>query len=322
MDFKGLASPFGPLAGQAMLSQADGMEADGLQAAMAAAPNGPALWLRAFPFPDPDGHKYDRGHALAVSGPMHRTGAARLAARAALRTGAGLVTLASPPDALMINAAHLTAVMLVPMEGALGLGSILADSRFTALCLGPALGIGQGTRELVATALAAERATVLDADALTSFEVQPEALFARIRTSAAPVVLTPHEGEFARLFGPVAADRIGAARRAARQSGAVVVLKGPRTVIAGPGGRAAVQMNAPAELATAGSGDVLAGIVLGLLAQGMPGFEAAAAAVWLHAMAAERFGPGLISEDIEAVIPPVLTHLLRLRDHGQDNRQA
>jgi ADP-dependent NAD(P)H-hydrate dehydratase / NAD(P)H-hydrate epimerase len=322
MDFKGLASPFGPLAGQAMLSQADGMEADGLQAAMAAAPNGPALWLRAFPFPDPDGHKYDRGHALAVSGPMHRTGASRLAARAALRAGAGLVTLASPPDALVVNAVHLTAVMLVAMEGAEGLGTLLADRRYTALCLGPALGVGQGTRELVAEALGAGQATVLDADALTSFEDQPEALFGRIRTSAPHIVLTPHEGEFARLFGPVAADRIGAARRAARQSGAVVVLKGPRTVIAGPGGRAAVQMNAPAELATAGSGDVLAGIVLGLLAQGMPGFEAAAAAVWLHAMAAERFGPGLISEDIEAGIPAVLAHLLRLRDFGQDNRRA
>jgi hydroxyethylthiazole kinase-like uncharacterized protein yjeF len=298
------------------------METDRLQATMAAAPNEPALWLRAFPFPDTDGHKYDRGHALAVSGPMHRTGASRLAAHAALRAGAGIVTLASPPEALAVNAAHLTAVMLVPMEGAKGLDSILSDRRFTALCLGPALGTGQATRDLVASALGAGRATVLDADALTSFEDQPQALFARIRASVAPVVLTPHEGEFVRLFGPLEKDRIGAARWAARQSGAVVVLKGPRTVIAGPGGRAAVNMKAPAELATAGSGDVLAGIVLGLLAQGMPAFKAAAAAVWLHARAAESFGAGLISEDIEAGIPAVLAHLLRLQDSRRDNRQA
>jgi ADP-dependent NAD(P)H-hydrate dehydratase / NAD(P)H-hydrate epimerase len=315
MDFKGLAPPVGHIEGRKAQRQAGRMEADGLQATMAAAPNGPALWLRAFPFPGPDGHKYDRGHALAVSGPMHRTGAARLAARAALRTGAGLVTLASPPEALAVNAAHLTAVMLVPMEGAVGLGSILADQRFTAVCLGPALGTGQATVELVAAALQAGRATVLDADALTSFEGRPEALFALIRGCAAPVVVTPHAGEFERLFGPVGADRIGAARRAARASGAVVVLKGPRTVIAAPAGRAAVQMKAPAELATAGSGDVLAGIVLGLLAQGMPAFEAASAAVWLHARAAESFGPGLVSEDIEAGIPGVLAHLLRLLDN-------
>jgi NAD(P)H-hydrate epimerase len=248
---------------------------------------------------------------------MHRTGAARLAARAALRTGAGLVTLASPPDALAVNAAQLTAVMLLPMEGAAGLASILSDRRFTAVCLGPALGTGQATRELVVAVLGAGRAAVLDADALTSFEGQSAALYARISNCAAPVVVTPHAGEFERLFGPVGADRIGAARRAARSSGAVVVLKGPGTVIAAPTGRAAVNLAAPADLATAGSGDVLAGIVLGLLAQGMPAFDAAAAAVWLHARAAERFGPGLISEDIEAGIPAVLAHLLRLRDNQQ-----
>ncbi len=271
--------------------------------------NGPALWLAAFPFPARQGHKYDRGHALAVSGPMTRTGAARLAAHAALRVGAGLVTLASPPDALAVNAAHLTAVMLVRMEGPQGLSQIFADSRINALVLGPALGVGEGTCELVRAALAAGRAAVLDADALTSFEGNAEALFAMIRPSAGETVLTPHEGEFVRLTGSAVKDRLASARHLATQSHAVVVLKGPRTVIAAPDGRAAINSNAPPMLATAGSGDVLAGLICGLLAQGMPAFEAACAGVWLHGAAAEEHGPGLISEDIEKHVPAVLARL-------------
>jgi hydroxyethylthiazole kinase-like uncharacterized protein yjeF len=284
----------------------------------AAADNGPALWLRSFPLPRAAGHKYDRGHALAVSGPMQRTGAARLAARAALRAGAGLVTLASPPDALGVNAAHLTAIMLQRFDTPEGLAGLLADRRVTAIVLGPALGVGEPTRRLVAAALAHGRATVIDADGLTSFEAAPEALFEDTRMHPAPVVITPHQGEFERLFGALAGNRIAAARRAARASGAVVVLKGPQTIIAAPNGRAAINLRAPAELATAGSGDVLAGIVCGLLAQGMPGFEAAAAAVWVHAQAAEAFGPGLVSEDIESRMPHVIAGLKRLAD----NRQA
>ena len=274
-----------------------------------AAANGPALWLAAFPFPSRQGHKYDRGHALAVSGPMARTGAARLAAQAALRVGAGLVTLASPPDALAVNAAHLTAVMLLKMEGARGLTQILSDSRINAVVLGPALGVGGETCELVRAALGANRAAVLDADALTSFEGNADALFAMIRQSAGETVLTPHEGEFDRLTGAAAKERLASACDLARLSGAIIVLKGPRTVIAAPDGRAAINSNAPPTLATAGSGDVLAGLICGLLAQGMPAFEAACAGVWLHGAAAEEHGPGLISEDIERHIPPVLARL-------------
>ncbi len=272
--------------------------------------NGPELWLSGFPFPGRQGHKYDRGHVLAVSGPMTRTGAARLAARAALRAGAGLVTLASPRDALAVNAAQLTAVMLREMAGAHGLAEILADRRINAVVLGPALGVAPGTRELVRTALAAERPVVLDADALTSFEDDALALFKLIARAAAPVVITPHEGEFARLMGEAKLqDRTEAALVLSRRSGAIVVLKGPRTVIAAPDGRAAINTNAPPTLATAGSGDVLAGIICALLAQGMEGFEAACAGVWLHGAAAEAHGPGLISEDIEKHIPAVLAVL-------------
>jgi ADP-dependent NAD(P)H-hydrate dehydratase / NAD(P)H-hydrate epimerase len=282
--------------------------------------NEPALWIGAFPFPAEQGHKYDRGHALAVSGPMSRTGAARLAARAALRAGAGLVTLASPPDALAVNARQLTAVMLLRMDGAEGLSKILADPRIVAIVLGPALGVARATAELVRIALqpsgATRRAVVLDADAITSFEGEADKLARLIAKSAGPVILTPHEGEYMRLTGTAhVADRVGAARSLSAKLGAVVVLKGARTVIAAPDGRTAINSNAPPTLATAGSGDVLAGIACGLLAQGMPGFEAACAAVWMHGEAAALFGPGLISEDIEAQLPRVLRSLGGLREH-------
>ncbi len=295
--------------------------------------NGPQSWGAMLPRPEPGGHKYDRGHALAVSGGPTRTGAIRLAARAALRVGAGLVTIASPPPALMVHAMHATAVMLAGMEGAKGLASLLEDPRFSALVLGPALGVGEATRELAGVALDAGRACVLDADALTSFADAPQALFDRIEAGGGPTVLTPHAGEFARLFGapqgegdggPQEEDedeqmrelrheagpgKLEAARAAAHASGAVVVYKGADTVIAAPDGRAAINANAPASLATAGAGDVLAGMICGLLAQGMPAFEAASAAVWLHGAAAGRFGPGLIAEDIETQLPAVLREL-------------
>ncbi|MCB1465149.1 MAG: NAD(P)H-hydrate dehydratase [Nitratireductor sp.] len=280
--------------------------------------NRPNLWLKAWRKPAIAGHKYDRGHVLAVSGPATRTGAARLAARAALRIGAGLVTVASPTDALAENAAQLTAIMLREMAGASGqeegLAQLLKDRRLNAIVLGPGLGVGEGTKAQVAVALKAGRACVLDADALTSFADAPGKLFDEIAKSAGPVVLTPHAGEFARLFGDLSrVGKLEAARAAARASGAVVVYKGADTVIASPDGSAAINANAPAWLATAGAGDVLAGMIGGLLAQagtgGMSGFETACAGVWLHGEAAACFGPGLIAEDIEMTLPKVLAAL-------------
>jgi NAD(P)H-hydrate epimerase len=273
--------------------------------------NAPALWSKEFPWPRLDGHKYSRGHALVVSGPAAHTGAARLGARGALRVGAGLVTVASPPDAIAVNAAQLTAVMLTAFDGAAGLGRILEDKRKNVVLLGPALGVGAPTRQLVGAVLASGVATVLDADALTSFADTPDALFAAIVSDAAlPVVMTPHDGEFDRLFpGGAAGCKLARARNAARRSGAVVVLKGPDTVVAAPDGRAAINDNAPPWLATAGAGDVLGGFVAGLLAQRMPAFAAACAAVWLHGAAAAAFGPGLIAEDLPETLPKVLRAL-------------
>lgn len=279
----------------------------------AAFANGPDVWGRAFPSPAAEGHKYGRGHALVLSGGATQTGAARLAARGALRVGAGLVTLASPGGALLVNAAHLTAIMLRRCDGASDLRELLADRRFNAVALGPALGVGPDTREMVAVALEAGRPVVLDADALTSFEGHAgELASAKGVAPAAPwPIVTPHEGEFGRLFAGDAAVLAGAskldrARLAAALIGAVVVLKGPDTVIAAPDGRAAINESGTPYLATAGSGDVLTGIAAGLLAQGMPPFEAACAGVWLHAEAGRRFGPGLIAEDLPEMLPRVL----------------
>lgn len=273
----------------------------------------PPLWAAHFPRLKIDGHKYTRGHAVVVSGGAAHTGAARLAARGALRAGAGLVTVATPPAALLVNAAHLTAIMLAPFDGADGLTQILEDKRKNALLIGPGAGVGAETRENVLAALLSGAAMVLDADALTSFAEIPRDLFVAIKGYfAGPVVLTPHEGEFARLFPALAASgesKLVRARRAAAEAGAVILLKGPDTVIAAPDGRAAILINAGPELATAGSGDVLAGIILGLLAQDMPPFEAAAAAAWLHGEAGAVFGPGLIAEDIPEMLPAVMRDL-------------
>jgi ADP-dependent NAD(P)H-hydrate dehydratase / NAD(P)H-hydrate epimerase len=274
----------------------------------------PPLWCGEFPRPHPGGHKYDRGHALVLSGDLTHTGAARLSARAALRTGAGLVTLLSPANALAVNAAHLTAIMLMRVDDSAQLAAILADHRKNVLVLGPAMGVGRATRDTVIAALAnpaANRRFVLDADALTSFADAPSSLCEAIRKAATTVTLTPHEGEFNRLFGADAAissapSKLSRARNAAAISGAIVVLKGPDTVIAHPDGRAAIQTDAPADLATAGSGDVLSGIIAGLAAQAMPAFLAEACATLLHARAAACFGPGLIAEDLPEMLPKVL----------------
>jgi hydroxyethylthiazole kinase-like uncharacterized protein yjeF len=277
--------------------------------------NGPALWRTCFPIPRLDGHKYSRGHAVVVSGDISHTGAARLAARGALRAGAGLVTLASPRAALAVNAAASLAVMVRAVDGADELRGLLADRRLNAVVLGPGLGVGAATQELVCAALDGERAVVLDADALTSFAQDSAMLFEPIAAHAGrPVVLTPHAGEFIRLFKNISqhtesVSKVATARAAARACGAVVLLKGADTVIAAPDGRAAINENGPPWLSTAGSGDVLAGMIAGLLAQGMPGFEAACAAAWLHGEAGNAAGPGLIAEDLPEVLPVIYRKL-------------
>lgn len=280
--------------------------------------NGPALWGARFPLPRIDGHKYSRGHAVVVSGGLSTTGAARLAARGALRAGAGLVTIASPREALAVNAAGSLAVMVRPVDGARELSAFLADKRRNAVVLGPGGGVGAAMREQVLAALGSEAAVVLDADALTSFAGEAEPLFAASRGRVAPVVMTPHEGEFKRLFSMVsdiikAKSKLEEARAVARSSGAVILFKGPDTVVASPDGRASICDNAPPYLATAGAGDVLSGMIAGLLAQGqefgMAGFEAASAAAWLHGEAAAAFGPGLIAEDLPEALPAVYRRL-------------
>jgi hydroxyethylthiazole kinase-like uncharacterized protein yjeF len=277
--------------------------------------NTPQFWRKAFPVPRIDGHKYARGHALVVCGNLASTGAARLSARAALRAGAGLVTLLSPRDALAINAAALTAVMVRPVDNAVQFADLLNDKRLNACVIGPGAGIGKRTVDFVHTALAAKRAIVLDADALTSFADAPEHLFGAIKGSPdAQVVLTPHEGEFPRVFSDISNKHPGRSklervRAAAERSGAVVLLKGADTTVASPDGRATIAANAPPWLATAGSGDVLAGIVAGLMAQGVPAFEAASTGVWMHGEAAREAGPGLISEDLPEVMPAVTRHI-------------
>jgi ADP-dependent NAD(P)H-hydrate dehydratase / NAD(P)H-hydrate epimerase len=280
--------------------------------------NSPVLWREALPRPGAETHKYARGAALVLSGPAHQTGAARLAARAALRAGAGIVAIASPIDSVAVNAAHSTAVMVAPFEGAGGFEALIADERRRALLLGPGAGVGQALRKLVAAALtrpASGRSIVLDADALTSFAGEAERLAALIGRGGHSAVVTPHEGEFAKLFAGAADirpedDKLRRARAAARLLGAVVLLKGADTVVAAPDGRATIGWDLPPTLATAGSGDVLTGLVTGLAAQGLPAFEAASAAVWLHGAAARAFGPGLIAEDLPEALPGVLKDVL------------
>ncbi len=267
--------------------------------------NQPAIWLPCWPPLSPEGHKYSRGHALVLSGGVGKTGAARLAAMAALRVGAGLVTVASPHAAVPENAAHLTAVMINSWRDSAGFRRLLSDPRRNAVCLGPGAGVGKRLRDNVLAALDLGKAVVLDADAITAFANARKALFRKLHGNC---ILTPHRGEFGRLFKNLD-DKLRGTRRAAVDCGAVVLLKGPDTVIAAPDGRAVINANAPADLATAGSGDVLAGFCTGLLAQGVPAFEAAAAACWLHGAAATNFGPGLIAEDLPRMLPAVLTNL-------------
>jgi hydroxyethylthiazole kinase-like uncharacterized protein yjeF len=277
--------------------------------------NVPQSWQKSFPVPDIDSHKYARGHAIVLSGELASTGAARLAARGALRGGAGLVTVASPRDALVVNAAALTAVMVRAVDTPVEFAEMLGDRRLNSIVIGPGVGVSGRTRDLVHTALSAKRGLVLDADALTSFAEAPERLFEAIKAAEdAHVVLTPHEGEFPRLFSDISNKHPGRSklervRDAAERAGAVVLLKGPDTVVASPDGRASVASNAPPWLATAGAGDVLAGMVAGMLAQGVPAFEAACIGVWMHGEAAGEAGPGLIAEDLPEVLPAVFRRL-------------
>jgi len=266
--------------------------------------NTPALWREKLPQLQAGGNKYSRGHALLFGGyPM--TGAARMAARAAARSGAGLTTIAVPENAFAIYAAALTSIMVQPLKGDLDFANLLRDPRYTAFSIGPGSGVSDETRARALTLLQTGKSVVLDADAISAFSSRPDELFQEIR---GPCVITPHDGEFKRIFEP-SGDKLTRARRAARRSGAVIVLKGADTVIAAPDGRALINSNAPATLATAGAGDVLGGFILGLLAQGMDAFPAAAAGVWMHGASAAGFGPGLLAEDLSDLLPGVLKRL-------------
>ena len=305
--------------------------------------NEPALWASQLRLPSQSGHKFDRGHAVVFSGGATQTGAARLAANGALRGGAGLVTVLAAGSALMVNAAHLTSVMLKRCDGSEDLDGFLEDERLNAFVLGPGFGIGENARVHAVAILAGGRRLVLDADGISSFKDCPELLFEAAKAAAGSIrstdtrssvsqergsqiashmrleqgpalVLTPHAGEFARLFPDLAADqsmaKTSCSLAAAARAGAVVVLKGADTVIAAPDGRVAINANGTPWLATAGSGDVLCGLVAAQLAQGIPSFEAACVAVWMHARAAELFGPGLIAEDLPGLMPQVLGEMV------------
>ncbi len=267
--------------------------------------NGTALWREHFPWPSLEDHKYSRGHVI-IAGGEAMTGAARLAARGAMRIGAGMVSIASPPSAAAIYAAAMPGVLVTPVARPVDFVSLLGDRRVSAILVGPGNGASVTTRAHALTALGTRQPVVLDADALNVFEGDAGALASSIR---GPCVLTPHEGEFARLFGDLQGSKLERARAAAALTGAIVVLKGADTIVAGPDGTASIAANAPPTLATAGAGDVLAGMILGLMGQGMAPFAAASASVWLHGAAAGAFGPGLIAEDLPEQLPAVLRGL-------------
>ena len=263
--------------------------------------NRPEGWSKKFKLPSIEAHKYDRGHTLVVSGPSSATGAARLTAQAALRSGSGLVTIASPREALAINAAHLTSVMLQEADNPDEICKILEDPRLNCVALGPGLPPTTKTACTVEKVLGMNRRTILDAGALTAFSDIPERVFEKIHHCENDVFLTPHDGEFTRLFPgeSILPSKIDRAVAASTKSGATIILKGPDTIVAAPDGQVSVSDNAPPWLSTAGSGDVLTGIIAGLAAQKMDAFEAACAATWFHGEAANRMGPGLISSDLD-----------------------
>ncbi|MEM7300568.1 MAG: NAD(P)H-hydrate dehydratase [Pseudomonadota bacterium] len=273
--------------------------------------NQPPLWINQFPRLAVEGHKYHRGHTLVVSGSLEKSGAARLMAKSALRVGSGLVTIGADKATLPVHAARLDTIMLATLNAPADLSTILEDHRINVLGLGPGLTPDETTQDLVLAAAESGRALVLDAGGLSAFRGQSDLLFDAVKASQIPVVFTPHDGEFKALFSDLSeiASKPERARKAATRSGAVVILKGADTVVASPEGMIAISDNAPPWLATAGSGDVLGGLVAGLFAQGMPGFEAACAAVWIHGEAANRVGPGLIASDLDGGVKLVLEEL-------------
>lgn len=278
--------------------------------------NTPHLWEPLWPILDYDTHKYRRGHAVVFSGPQTSTGAARLAAFAAARSGAGLVTVLAPQDALPVHEMHLTSIMIKKMEDDREILTFLAARKVRSVVLGPAFGALDRAFSIAKAILREGKITtlVLDADALTALAGHGQEMFELIKSSPVNVILTPHEGEFHRVFPDIAGrterTRIEKAKDAAEQSGATIVYKGADTMIASPLGRVAITINGTPYLATAGAGDVLSGIIGGLSAQQMPPFEAACASVWVHAQCARHFGLGMIAEDIVSALPVVLSEIL------------
>lgn len=279
--------------------------------------NSPDIWTGSFPRLGSASYKFSRGHLAVFSGGATSSGAARLSAAAALKAGAGAVTLISPGEALEVNACHLDAVMLRERT-AETVDSLLDDVRVTGFVLGPGFGVAGLVRDLALQLL--EKPIVLDADAISAFAEDPEILFSALKACEGQAVLTPHEGEFRRLFPDIAGrdgwSKVEKTRAAAARAHAVVVYKGADSVIAAPDGRAAINANAPADLATAGSGDVLAGIAGSLLAQGMPSFEAACAAVWLHGAAGRLAGTGLTAETLIDLIAAAIQQIRPTEDRG------
>lgn len=272
--------------------------------------NTPGLWQALLPRPDTASHKYTRGHAVVMGG-TRMTGAARLASEAAMRAGAGLCTILAAPAACPVYLTGAPHVLVEAYPSLSGFASRLSDKRRNALLLGSGAGREEDTalKQAILTSLQLGRSTVLDGDGLTVFETDAAALLGHLHAGC---ILTPHEGEFARLFPRISGERADKAREAAASCRAVIVLKGAQTVIAAPDGRCVTNSHATPWLATAGSGDVLAGIILGLVAQGMPAFEAACAAVWMHGDAGLRHGTGLIAPDLIALLPVVMKELLSL----------
>ena len=263
--------------------------------------NAPGLWAGRYPWRGPESHKYHFGHGTMVAGPL--TGASILAARGALRVGAGLVSIACLSQYASIFATAVPSAMVRPIDEPDAWEALLAEARINALAIGPGAGVGPVTRERALDALGAGKRVVLDADALSSLK---DVAWPLCDAEAPSAVLTPHEGEFRRLFADLEGDKPARARAAAARSGAAVVLKGADSVIAAPDGRLAINSNAPPELAIGGAGDVLTGLILGLLAQGMEPFFAAAAGAWIHGCAAQGYGPGLIAEDLPDLVPGAL----------------
>ena len=303
------------LCGQVLLTQI-GLSSEHLNR------EGPQCWLNEsilfrdkLPEIDVSGHKFDRGHVLVRSGPIQSTGAARLSAVTALFSGAGLVTVATTSDALATNAAHLTAVMLQRVDTHEEWVEALSDQRINTVVVGPGNGVNEETRQCVIASLAANKQCVLDADALSCWQEpdQNSMLMRSLNTCLQTTVITPHAGEFKRLFGDFSSEqfpsKLHQTREAARLANSVVVYKGADTVVAAPDGRASINANAPPWLATAGAGDVLAGAIAALLAQGAPTFEAVCAAVWLHGAAASKLGYPLCAEDLVRQVGRELGHM-------------